>query len=233
MAASGNKDIGNLRVLYSSYFKQGVKDVQNPFEKLSFSEKVKNKRPPFKTDWIAERILAPGALAGLNDEARAIVLVLVETGCRPSEVANLKPQQIVLDFPIPYISVEPSLDSDEPREIKTSSSIREIPLVGVALEAMKKFPSGFPRYLDKGSSLSATLNKLFRGNGLFPTPRHKIYSLRHSFEDRAKEAGLDTEMRYLLMGHSIDRPEYGEGGSLVWKRHGLAKMALPFDPAIV
>jgi hypothetical protein len=50
--------------------------------------------------------------------------------------------------------------------------------------------------------------KFFRENGLFPTPDHKIYSFRHTFEDRLKEAGIDDELWRLLMGHAIDRSEY-------------------------
>ncbi len=231
--SSGNRDIGNLRVLHDKYFAHmGEDGVKNPFDGLSFSERKKS-RPPFPTDWIVERILKVGALSTLNDEGRAVIHVMVETGCRPSEIANLTEEQIKLSDPVPHIKIAPRLDPEDPREIKTGSSIREIPLVGVALEAMRKFPMGIQRYRDKETHMSNTLNKYFRENGLFPTDRHKIYSLRHSFEDRAKVAGLDTEMRMILMGHSIDRPKYGDGGSLEWKRDGLAKMVLPFDPAIV
>ncbi|MBX5216497.1 tyrosine-type recombinase/integrase [Rhizobium sp. NLR9a] len=232
-ASSGNRDVGNLRVLYDAYYKHmGQKDVNNPFSGLGFMER-KKKRPPFPTAWIVEKILAVGALAGLNDEARAILLILVETGARLSEIANLLEGQIHLGHNIPHIKIEPSFDPDEPFEIKTVTSIREVPLVGVALEAMRKFPKGFPRYRDKGTHLSSTLNKFLLENGLRPTKAHKVYSLRHSFEDRMKEARLDSELRKSLMGHPIDRPEYGLGGSLEWKQEGLLKMALPFDPAIV
>ena len=48
-----------------------------------------------------------------------------------------------------------------------------------------------------------------------------------------KEANLDTELRMMLMGHTIDRPNYGKGGGLAWRRDELNKMALPFDPSIV
>ncbi|MFA7416201.1 MAG: hypothetical protein WC048_17155 [Rhizobium sp.] len=48
-----------------------------------------------------------------------------------------------------------------------------------------------------------------------------------------KEAGFDTELRMMLMGHAIGRPKYGEGGSLPWKRNALARIALTFDPSIV
>src|ERR1700676_3516956 len=39
---------------------------------------------------------------------------------------------------------------------------------------------GFPRYRDKSSSLSATVNKFLRVNGFRPTKDHSVYSLRHS-----------------------------------------------------
>jgi hypothetical protein len=41
------------------------------------------------------------------------------------------------------------------RKLKTEDSEREIPLLGVALAAMKLQPKGFPRYRDKSASLSA------------------------------------------------------------------------------
>ncbi|MGD9476795.1 DUF6538 domain-containing protein [Shinella sp. G-2] len=238
--SSGNRDLGIMRVLYRRYFMHKGVDEQkltNPFDNLSFSEKKRSKkqkdRPPFPTEWIAERILAPGALSSLNDEARAIAFTLCDTGCRLSEVANLRPEQIKLSDPVPHISVAPCFDPDEPREVKTDSSVRDIPLVGVALEAMKKFPNGFPRYRDNENSLSATLNKYFRENKLFPTADHVIYSFRHSFEDRMKDANVDAELRKILMGHALDRPDYGKKGSLAWRRDSLARIVLAFDPAIV
>jgi hypothetical protein len=62
---------------------------------------------------------------------------------------------------------------------------------------------------------------------------NKIYSFRHSFEDRLKEAGVDDELRRLLMGHAIDRPKYDSGGSLEWRYTELRKIELAFDSSIV
>lgn len=233
-ASSGNRDMGNLRTLYSSYFAyMGDKERKNPFEGLSFSERKKRKRPPFPVAWITDKILNPGSLAGLNDEARGILLVLIETGARMGEIANLSASTICLKSNIPHINIEPREDPDDPREIKTTSSIRSVPLIGVALKALQKHPNGFPRYKDKETVLSNTLNKFFRDNELFPTENHTIYSLRHAFEDRMKNAGLDHELRRILMGHTIDRPDYGEGGSMDWRLTEMQKLQLPFDPAIV
>lgn len=233
-ASSGNRDVGNMRVLLSSYMKHiGVDDYKNPFDGFSFSEKVKRSRPPFSVGWITGKIMHPGALAGLNDQARGILLALIETGCRPSEIINLNADRIFVDSLVPYIDIRPNVDTANPREIKTASSRRQIPLVGIALEVFKKHPKGFPHYADREELFSATATKFLRSNGLFETPEHKIYSFRHAFEDRMKVAGIDTELRMILMGHSNDRPQYGKGGSLEWRRQEMMKIVLPFGGSIV
>jgi len=55
-----------------------------------------------------ERILASGALDGLNEEAKLIVRALVETGCRPNEKANLESDDIRLHCNAPHIQILPS-----------------------------------------------------------------------------------------------------------------------------
>src|SRR4051812_26120499 len=50
---------------------------------------------PFETEFIKSRLLADGALAGLNEEARHVLYVVMETGLRPSEVVNLQRNTIV------------------------------------------------------------------------------------------------------------------------------------------
>src|SRR4029077_1920219 len=110
---------------------------------------------------------------------------------RPREICTLTEQVIKLGASVPHILIEPRLDPDDPREIKTTTSVRAVPLVGVALAAMMKFPKGFPRCKDKESSMSSALNKYFRENALFPTPKHKIYSFCHRLEERLLEAAND------------------------------------------
>ncbi|RWP64858.1 tyrosine-type recombinase/integrase [Mesorhizobium sp.] len=233
-ASSGNRDLGNMRVLYEAYFKHmGDARRPNPFEGLGFSLKKKRSRPPIPTDWIRDTVMKPGNLATLNEEARGILLIMIETGARPSEICNLEPHAIRLSNKVPHLSIEPREDPDNPREIKTESSRRLVPLVGVALAAAQRHKAGFPLYRNRENDLSATLNKYLRANALLPTKSHTVYSFRHSFEDRMKEGGLEDELRRLLMGHTVDRPKYGSGGSLDWRRRELMKIVLPFDPSIV
>lgn len=237
---SGNRCLGDMRQLYKRYFEHlGEPDRTNPFDGLGFrngtkgSKTKKRVRPPFSTGWIKSTFLQQGKLANLNEQARGVFLALIETGARLSEICNLTEDFIILNDAVPHLRIEPREDPDDPREIKTQSSIRTIPLVGVAHEVFKKFPKGFPRYADKGASLSATLGKFLTENELLETDGQVVYSLRHTFEDRMKEAGLGDELRRILMGHTLDRVEYGSGGALKWRRDELMKIVLPFDPSIV
>ncbi|WP_422022901.1 site-specific integrase [Roseibium sp.] len=236
---SANRDIGNLRRIYREiYARLGQGDRKNPFDGLSFDDpkRLRQDVPPFPVAWIRDRLLsaesyAPvkGKFRGLNPDTLKIFLTVIETGCRPSEICNLAHHRIHLDHPVPHIEV----DFDDSREIKTEASTRKIPLVGIALEAMTRAPAGFPRYRDKENSFSATMMRHLRKRGLLPSDHHVVYSLRHSFEDRLKEGGVDYEMRCRLLGHAINRPDYGEGGSLEYRRDLLKKIALPFDAEIL
>ena len=83
------------------------------------------------------------------------MFAMIETSCRPSELANILPENIVLDDDVPHVKIK----ATKMRQLKTVSSVRDIPLVGVSLEAMKRAPNSFPHYRDKGNLLSASLMK--------------------------------------------------------------------------
>lgn len=222
------RHFGDMRDLYTKYFAyMGDEKRENPFRNLNFkTRKTKQRKyPPFSNAWVREKILVRQALEGLTPELQLTAYMLIETGCRHGEIINLRPEDIRLDADVPHIRIAERDD----REFKTDeATTREIPLVGVALEAARRAPGGFPRYHDKSNSFSAALGAAFDRRGLFETSRHVIYSFRHSFEDRMKEAGIDFELRCLLMGHDNRRPEYGTGGSLEYRRNELMKIAHPY-----
>ena len=227
---SANRDLGNLRKLYRRYFEHiGEESRENPFRNLRFSSHKLTKIMPFSDQWVRERILAPGVFNGLNREASLLCYTLIETGCRPSELANLLPENIRLDADIPHIRIR----STHARQLKSKDSERDIPLVGIALEAMKQTPDGFPRFKDRGYLLSSSLTKAFKVRGLLPSTQHRIYSFRHSFEKRMLEAGIDYGLRCTLMGHRNPRPEYGDGGSLEYRRNEMLKIAHPVSEALL
>lgn len=226
---TANRHIGNMRSLYERYFKHiGETDIEDPFRDFYFSGKTEAKRASFSDDFVRSRILVPGLFDGLRLELRVLIYLLIETGARLSELVNLSAEDIRLGAKVPHIAIRP----EQNRELKTDDSRREIPLVGVAEIAMRACPEGFPYYYDKSTLVSANLLKAFRQRNLLPTSDHVVYSFRHSFEDRMLEGGLDYGLRCALMGHKNNRPEYGQGGSLEYRRSELMKIAHPFDARI-
>jgi len=99
-------------------------------------------------------------------------------------------------------------------------------LQSAALDAMRRHPDGFPRYFDKGSNLSATLMKHFKKHKLLPSEKHTVYSFRHSFKDRLKAVEAPEELIDEMMGHTIDKPKYGDGYGLKLKLKYLQAIAL-------
>jgi integrase len=221
---SANRDLGNLRLLYTKYWEyEGQESRANPFRKLNFKEDQIKDVPHFEDKWVRSRILEPEIFTSLNRQAILIIYSLIETGCRPSEISNILPENIVMDHDVPHIRIRKQAN----RQLKTNASVRDIPLLGVSLIAMRNALAGFQRYHDKGNLLSVSLLKAFRRRSLFPTNDHRIYSFRHSFEKRMLEAGLDYDLRCLLMGHKNTRPQYGDGGSLEYRHAELSKITHP------
>lgn len=182
---------------------------------------------PPSTEWIQGRILVLGALAGLNDQARGITLALIETGCRPSELCNIEPEDIFMDVQVPHIHIRAG--STAPR-----CSDRRIPLVGVAMEVFTRHPNGFPRYRNREPSFVSVTNRYLRRHGLWPSTHHSLYALRHAFRMRMLEHGVDPDLRTALMGDRFERlPKFFETAPLQPCRDALIAMALGFDPAIV
>lgn len=225
-----NRHIGNMRSLYVRYFKHiGEDERPNPFRNMFYKHKPKTDVPPFSADWIRKKILRPRSLKGIRADLQLITFLLIETGCRPSEIINLRPEDIRLNEKVPYIAIRARNTGKTKREVKTETSERDIPLVGVSLHAARRARNAFPHYYDRNELFSANMMKTFRRRGLLQTPQHRIYSFRHSFEKRMQEANIDYGLRCLLMGHKTTRPVYGDGGDLAYRRDELLKIALPFS----
>jgi integrase len=219
-AKTANKDIGQLSRMLKDISVRRRLNLPDIFKGLRLKGETERQRVPYETEFVQKRIFAKGALDGLNEDARFVLYIVADTGLRPSEVVNLQENAIFLKSSIPYVSILP-----DGRRLKTADSRREIPLVGAALAAMKKRPHGFPRYRDKSSNLSATLNKYLSENDLRPTKDHTVYSLRHSFKDRLVAIEAPDSLIDCLMGHKTYKPKYGKGPSLELKLKYLQQIA--------
>ena len=199
-------------------------NVKAMFEDTRVQER-KRSRPPFEAAYVQTAFLKSRSLERLNDEARMLVYIMIETGARESEIIGLTDDDFALQEEIPYLWIR----HNALRSLKTKTSERKIPLVGVALSAAKQIaPKGLVRYQDKPDHASSAINKFLRVNGLKPTPEHTLYSLRHTFKDRLRDAGAPEEVIDELMGHRKIGPKYGRGHLLTTKHQWLQRIA--FDP---
>lgn len=221
-----NMQIGHLSDVYRTLAKLKKLPLVNPFVGTSVARKKggKSERPPFSTEWIRDKLLAEGALDGFNDEGRDVLLMIVNTGARPNEILAAPVEAFRVEAKVPHLLIRPTSTG----ELKTAESAREVPLVGVSLDAARRIAArgGISCYAGKNDSYSAAANKFLRENGLMESPKHVVYSLRHSFEDRMLEAGIDDRIRADVMGHAYERPRYGAGGRLATIAGLLAAIAL-------
>ncbi|WP_409562637.1 tyrosine-type recombinase/integrase [Hyphomicrobium sp. MC8b] len=217
---TANKYIGRVSSMYRTISDYLQLDLPPIFARLRIPGGVKKRRVAFAPALVQKRVLAEGMFDELNEEARRVIYLVVETGLRLSEACNLNAKTIRLNDPVPHVRVR----ADE-REMKTEQSERDIPLVGVALKAMRAQPDGFPRYRDKADSLSALVNQAMTARGLRGEDGQSLYSLRHTFEDRLTAVEAPEKVTASLMGHKWYRPLYGEGPSLAQKREWLLKIA--------
>lgn len=196
--------------------------VSKGIAKLNRKSPNDQRKREIPAELITGALLAPGALDGLNAEARDILLICVETGCRQSEIFNTPLDDIHLDHKYPHFYLQPILGI---RELKNDASERHVPLVGVALSAMRRVVKrgGFKKYAGK-SAWSPLVNKYIRENKILPEG-YTIGGLRHSWEGRMRRAGVHTDDRGVMMGHSVanirGREEYGD--YLLQERYEIAQ----------
>jgi integrase len=232
--SSAKRDFQELRGIWNAVAKRSDVDTRdNPFAGLVFHEGASD-RKPYSVEWIKSKWLQPGAFDGLNDQAFAILMVLVETGARMSEICSLRPEDIQLDSNVPHLLIQPFDDGENKRQLKNKASRRPVPLTGIALEIMHRHRNGFPRYFDNAGTFSAATSKFIRENDLREEGR-VLHSLRHTYIDRLRNGKVPEDLRKAIVGHAADGAHggYGNGFDLDARQEAMAKIALPFDPEIV
>jgi integrase len=165
----------------------------------------------------------------INDPNRWLIALISDTGMRLSEALGLKVDDLKLYEDVPYVNIVPNSS----RQLKTKSSERKIPLVGLSLWAAQQISANrndafaFPHYTNKdycsSNSASAALNKWLKSR---VPERCVIHSFRHSMRDRLREVNCPTEMIDQIGGWSDNKvgSSYGNGYSLAKTIKVLSKI---------
>jgi integrase len=133
----------------------------------------------------------------IDDEIRHLLALISDSGMRLGEAVGLLKSDLMLDHSIPHVCIQPHPH----RRLKTDSSKRLIPLVGLSLWAAQKIKSSsnsskhcFPRYSNDDRVYSETASGNFsvwlKTN---ISPGATVHGLRHGFRDRLRDQKVPTE----------------------------------------
>ena len=226
-ASSVKRVITSVRAILNLVIKERGLSGPNIFNQVFIPEDPdKRSRPPITLGEI-QRIQNECRL--VNDEPRWRLALTSDTGVRLAEACGLLRSDFKLTDAIPHLVIR-----EHPwRRLKTSSSNREIPLVGAALWAAERIMEqpgqfAFPKYCSpnecKANSASATLNKWLK-------PRVSescvIHSFRHSLRDRLRAIECPLDIADAIGGWTTVGvgQGYGKGYGLALKRKWMRQLA--------
>ena len=167
------------------------------------------------------------AIAGDMDEIWGMIAVMMETGFRVSESCSLSMADVHdLDTDYPFLT----LHKTPFRRLKTKSSIRFIPLTGLALEYVRSVTGKwlFPRYIDeedkrvKSDNGSAAAKK--RIQSVLGADSPTSHSFRHTMVTRLRDAECPEDKRNEMLGWSSKVSDrYGSPSDISIKARYLEK----------
>ena len=220
MSASSVKRVfSSVRAVINLAIRESGLSVHNVFSGTFIpDDEVKKKRLPIPAPDLAK--IQQECMA-LDDEPRWLIVLISDTGMRLSEACGLQASDIHLDGDTSYIELV-----EYPwRRLKTSSSKRQVPLVGASLWAAHRIKDAdstlaFPKYCSEAkcnaNSASAALNKWLK-------PRVPdgcvIQSFRHSLRDRLRAIECPGDIIDAIGGWTTEGVGHQYG-----KRHSLTVM---------
>lgn len=234
------KYLGPVRRLFDWLVKNGAIE-KNPAEGVRSnqidSEAPNAKRLPFKPEQIT-RIFASTSRESRQSALYWLPLLLLYTGARPNELAQMQAGDIREYNGFPHLSVVCLEDDDnesdvqaqreakeDGRLVKTAAGRRLIPIHPALIQA------GFVRFVESRRARGGDTTPVFRDlkpnrhghwsaaitkrlnrridSVKITNPRYSVYSFRHTFADACRTAGIPKETRMKFMGHQIE----GLGGT--------------------
>lgn len=217
-----NKMLDYLRALFRHFDRDDL---------LKSCKKVKHVRPfsekrekPFTPDQLRRIIPLVEERHGTDSDFTWWIYVMLYTGARPEEIAQLRRGDIRINRDRTACSVSIT-DTDE-RGVKTAESLRTIPahptLIERGLVAFVESRKGslFPSFEpDADGSLSGNPSERFKTilNNVGVTGYGSAGRLRHTFIDAARNAEISETAQRVLVGHADDSAHGGYGRGVGFK----------------
>ena len=224
----------------------------NPAQRIPIPKSDCRHRLPFDIDDLKYIFRSPLYTRGkrlgrrIGEASVWIPLLALFQGCRVEELAQLLVVDIQKIDGIWCIVIDDMPgENGEQKRLKNTSSRRRLPLHPQVIE------TGFLRYVeqlrikgevrlfpdlraDRFGKFSAAFSKAFmkylRKELGITDPRKVFHSLRHTFRDACREAGLDEEIADALMGHSNTQRmgrRYGSSFSIRRLNEAICRIEYP------
>ena len=180
------RNVGCVRTIINFAMSEYSLEMNNPFHNLFIEKQARTvRRLPVPLDRL---IVIQQECMEIADERRLLILLLSGSLMRLSEAAGLLQEDIVMKGDMMIACIRPNKLSD----LKTRSSERQIPLVGLARHAVEvllcnKSRSLFPTMVGNelnGNSVSAAVNKWLKPRVVKGVTAH---SFRHTGRDLLRE----------------------------------------------
>lgn len=231
--ASARKRLSFVKTLLSTTVDAGL-IPESPAEGVRIKDDGAKPGQERRAFAIAELKTITDSLANQDESFRWVTLLGIYTGCRLGEIVQLEAADGRVEGGVTFIDINAS----DGKSIKTGSSVRRVPLHPDIRDAFLVFTEGkkgrlFPD-IRPGSNgnIADLITKRWNywrkrtglnGQGLC------FHSLRHSFKDRCREAGIPEEVHDALTGHAgggVGR-RYGGRPPLKVLADALAKLSFP------
>jgi len=188
---------GTLKQMYGYAFRKGYisqADVNIPTF-ISLENANSGKREDLRKVFTKEEI--EKLWDNKNDQGAQIILFMIYTGLRISEVAALKPKDVNLEER--YFEVKAS---------KTKAGLRKVPIAKKILPFVTKWVEADGEFVVPLNGRALVTRKNANGNGLNEILRsldmkHTQHDSRHTFSCLLTEAEVDFRFVELLMGHQM------------------------------
>ena len=213
--ATTRRKVNSICAILNNAYAELDVDKRNPFSRLYITNEGQDvqKRGTFSLDQLKQgydHALSSGS------QVKLLMPLLGETGRRLAEIVGLELGDI--DMTEGVIHIRPN----SIRRLKTSNSIRTLPLVGYAKAAMLLALQHaddhclYPRYLHDGTCRATHASNAL-GKWLKKDFGMTAHSLRHTFRDRLRASGCPLELIDQIGGWSsigTIGSKYGQGYEL-------------------
>ena len=162
-----------------------------------------------------------------NDVAKALLILLTDTGARLAEITGLEAKDVDLEKAILHIR------PNDRRGLKTKTSTRSIPLSHRAAECLRQHQVGlsdndpiFPAYAKPRGNDSASAMLMKRLRTVITDKKIAMHSLRHRMKDKLRNSGCPENLSMEILGHSQGSvaANYGSGYAIEVMREALVKV---------